>query len=192
VDLKAFTEDSTPHTLNALTAGARNYAQWLKQKQIWFEITIDHPTPERDLPRSATRLWVLEHLGPAVPVHFTHSTPISNCRDKPNTRRKRLHALGRIGLDAGFIRLRGQHPFRRCPHPAPPCVTNPNSAALGTTSLQNSLREGQCRIIFRSRALSPPRIPSSTSPQRRANLPPRMHLSICNQSEKQQVCLKCL
>ena len=62
--------------------------QWLKNEtNVWFEITnLMIPTLNDD-PAETRKLaeWILEHLGPDVPLHFTAFHPDFKLRDKPNT-----------------------------------------------------------------------------------------------------------
>ena len=46
--------------------------------------------------------WVLEHLGPDVPLHFTAFHPDFKLRDKPRTPPETLHAARAIALEAGL------------------------------------------------------------------------------------------
>jgi pyruvate formate lyase activating enzyme len=46
--------------------------------------------------------WILEHLGPDVPLHFTAFHPDFKLRDKPKTPPETLHAARKIALEAGL------------------------------------------------------------------------------------------
>ena len=84
---------------------------WLKNEtQVWFEITnLMIPTLNDD-PGETRRLaeWILEHLGPDVPLHFTAFHPDFKLRDKPRTPPETLHRARAIALEAGLaLRVRG-------------------------------------------------------------------------------------
>jgi pyruvate formate lyase activating enzyme len=46
--------------------------------------------------------WILEHLGPDVPLHFTAFHPDFKLQDKPRTPPKTLDQARQIALDAGL------------------------------------------------------------------------------------------
>ncbi len=75
----------------------------LKDVGIWFELVIliiptlnDSPDETRAMSR-----WVLEHLGPDVPMHFTRFRPTYRVTHLPATPIATLDRCRRIALDAG-------------------------------------------------------------------------------------------
>ncbi|HKV27958.1 MAG TPA: hypothetical protein VJN90_06770, partial [Candidatus Acidoferrales bacterium] len=46
--------------------------------------------------------WILEHLGPEIPLHFTAFHPDFKLRDKPRTPPETLHRARQIARDAGL------------------------------------------------------------------------------------------
>jgi len=71
---------------------------------VWFEIT-NLIIPTLNDATSETRElaeWVLKHLGPDVPVHFTAFHPDFKLRDKPRTPPETLHAARAVALEAGL------------------------------------------------------------------------------------------
>jgi pyruvate formate lyase activating enzyme len=78
----------------------------LKQEtNVWFEITnLMIPTLNDD-PMESRKLadWILEHLGPDVPLHFTAFHPDFKLRDKPHTPPETLHLARRIAREAGLL-----------------------------------------------------------------------------------------
>ena len=79
--------------------------EWLKKEtNVWFEITNLMIPTLNDARDETLRLaeWVLEHLGPDVPLHFTAFHPDFKLRDKPRTPAETLHAARTIALDAGL------------------------------------------------------------------------------------------
>jgi pyruvate formate lyase activating enzyme len=79
--------------------------QWLKNEtKVWFEITnLMIPTLNDD-PTETRRLaeWILKHLGPDVPLHFTAFHPDFKLRDKPRTPSETLHQARRIAREVGL------------------------------------------------------------------------------------------
>ncbi len=105
VDLKAFTEDFYGKTTLTHLQPVLDMLTWLKNEtQVWFEITnLIIPTLNDD--PGETRLlaeWILEHLGPDVPLHFTAFHPDFKLRDKPHTPPETLHRARAIALEAGL------------------------------------------------------------------------------------------
>jgi pyruvate formate lyase activating enzyme len=79
--------------------------KWLKNETpVWFEITnLMIPTLNDD-PVETRKLaeWILTHLGPDVPLHFTAFHPDFKLQDKPRTPAKTLDHARQIALDAGL------------------------------------------------------------------------------------------
>ena len=105
VDLKAFTENFYGKTTLTHLQPVLDTLTWLKQEtKVWFEITnLLIPTLNDD-PGEIRELadWILEHLGPDVPLHFTAFHPDFKLQDKPRTPPETLHGARRIALDAGL------------------------------------------------------------------------------------------
>jgi pyruvate formate lyase activating enzyme len=105
VDLKAFTENFYGKTTLTHLQPVLDTLTWLKQEtKVWFEITnLLIPTLNDD-PGEIRELadWILKHLGPDVPLHFTAFHPDFKLQDKPRTPPETLHRARRIALDAGL------------------------------------------------------------------------------------------
>ena len=71
---------------------------------MWFEITNLMIPTLNDAPEESRALaeWILENLGPDVPLHFTAFHPDFKLQDKPRTPPETLHAARRIALEAGL------------------------------------------------------------------------------------------
>src|SRR6202040_1928337 len=105
VDLKGFTEGFYGRITLTHLQPVLEMLMWLKQEtNVWFEITnLLIPTLNDD--EREVRLlsdWILEHLGPDVPLHFTAFHPDFKLQDKPKTPPETLHMARRIALDAGL------------------------------------------------------------------------------------------
>jgi pyruvate formate lyase activating enzyme len=105
VDLKAFTEGFYGKVTLTRLEPVLQTLQWLKNEtKVWFEITnLMIPTLNDD-PAETQRLaeWILQHLGPDVPLHFTAFHPDFKLRDKPPTPPETLHRARKIALKAGL------------------------------------------------------------------------------------------
>ena len=105
IDLKAFTENFYGRvTLTHLKPVLETLERLKNETNVWFEITNliiptlnDPPVETRELAE-----WVLEHLGPDVPLHFTAFHPDFKLRDKPRTPPETLHAARATALDVGL------------------------------------------------------------------------------------------
>jgi len=78
---------------------------WLKNEtDVWFEITnLMIPTLNDD-PAETRKLaeWILTHLGPDVPLHFTAFHPDFKLQDKPRTPPETLHRARAIAREVGL------------------------------------------------------------------------------------------
>ncbi|HJZ65249.1 MAG TPA: AmmeMemoRadiSam system radical SAM enzyme [Candidatus Acidoferrum sp.] len=105
VDLKAFTENFYGRITLTHLQPVLDTLRWLKKEtNVWFEITnLMIPTLNDD-PGETRKLadWILENLGPDVPLHFTAFHPDFKLLDKPRTPPETLHRARAIALEAGL------------------------------------------------------------------------------------------
>ena len=105
VDLKAFTENFYGKITLTHLQPVLDTLRWLKNEtNVWFEITnLMIPTLNDD-PQESRKLadWILENLGPDVPLHFTAFHPDFKLQDKPRTPPETLHRARAIALEAGL------------------------------------------------------------------------------------------
>lgn len=88
VDLKAFSERFYKKLCFAALAPVLDTLEYLKSEtQVWFEVTTLLIPGENDSVDEVDRLceWLLEHLGPQVPLHFTAFHPDYRLLDRPAT-----------------------------------------------------------------------------------------------------------
>ncbi|MGA8261026.1 MAG: AmmeMemoRadiSam system radical SAM enzyme [Arenicellales bacterium] len=88
VDLKAFTERFYKKICGGELAPVLETLEYLKHEtDVWFELTTLLIPDENDGPAEVDEMtrWVVEHLGPDVPMHFTAFHPDWKMRDKDNT-----------------------------------------------------------------------------------------------------------
>jgi pyruvate formate lyase activating enzyme len=104
VDLKAFTEDFYFKLTAAHLAPVLETLEYLaRETSVWLEITTLLIPGENDSPAEIERLsrWVVERLGPDVPLHFTAFHPDFRMLDKPATPPATLSMARRIAIEAG-------------------------------------------------------------------------------------------
>jgi pyruvate formate lyase activating enzyme len=105
IDLKAFTENFYGKITLTHLAPVLETLQWLKNEtRAWFEITNLMIPGLNDDPEETRKLaqWILEKLGPDVPLHFTAFHPDFKLRDKPRTPPETLHTARRIAREVGL------------------------------------------------------------------------------------------
>jgi pyruvate formate lyase activating enzyme len=105
VDLKAFTDDFYFKLTGAHLAPVLETLEYLvKQTQVWTEITTllipGHNDSDAEL--TAECEWIMRHLGPDVPLHFSAFHPDWKMRDVPPTPPETLARAREIALRAGL------------------------------------------------------------------------------------------
>jgi pyruvate formate lyase activating enzyme len=105
IDLKGFTEDFYRSLCSAHLAPVLETLEYLKHETaVWFEITTLLIPGENDSPAEIEALsaWVMDHLGPDVPLHFTAFHPDWKMLDTPPTPPATLRMARAIGRAAGL------------------------------------------------------------------------------------------
>jgi pyruvate formate lyase activating enzyme len=105
VDLKAFTEDFYFKLTGAHLAPVLETLEYLvKETQVWTEITtlLIPGKNDSDEELRAECKWIMQHLGPDVPLHFTAFHPDWKMRDVPATPAATLARAREIGRLAGL------------------------------------------------------------------------------------------
>jgi pyruvate formate lyase activating enzyme len=105
IDLKGFTERFYRNLCSAQLGAVLDTLEYLKREtSVWFEITTLLIPGENDSPSEVGALsaWVMEHLGPDVPLHFTAFHPDWKMLDKPPTPPAILRTAREIGRAAGL------------------------------------------------------------------------------------------
>ena len=105
IDLKAFTEDFYWKLCTSRLGAVLDTLVYLKREtDVWVEITTLLIPGENDSPQEVEELsrWVMEELGPDVPLHFSAFHPDWKVRDKPNTPPETLIRAWRIAREAGL------------------------------------------------------------------------------------------
>ena len=147
VDLKAFTENFYGRVTLTHLQPVLDMLTWLKHEtNVWFEITnLLIPTLNDD-PGEIRRLadWILEHLGPEVPLHFTAFHPDFKLRDKPKTPPETLHLARRIALEAGLRYVYEGNIFTEGANTICPACKRVLIRRSWHDVLENTIRNGMC------------------------------------------------
>ncbi|MDQ3893777.1 MAG: AmmeMemoRadiSam system radical SAM enzyme [Actinomycetota bacterium] len=104
VDLKAFTEDFYKGVCAGQLGPVLETLEYLKHEtNVWFEITNLLIPGANDSDEEIDRMtsWVVERLGPDVPMHFTAFHPDYKMLDRPPTPPETLSRARRIALANG-------------------------------------------------------------------------------------------
>jgi pyruvate formate lyase activating enzyme len=104
VDLKAFTDDFYRKVCGGTLGAVLDTLLYLHHETtVWLEITTLLIPGENDSDREIDALsgWVVEHLGPDVPLHFTAFHPDWKMLDRPPTPPSTLARARRIALGNG-------------------------------------------------------------------------------------------
>jgi pyruvate formate lyase activating enzyme len=104
VDLKAFSEEFYFKVTKSHLAPVLDTLEYLKHAtKVWFEITTLLIPGENDSAKEVELLsrWVVEKLGPDVPLHFTAFHPDFRMLDKPRTPHATLAMARRIAMENG-------------------------------------------------------------------------------------------
>ena len=105
VDLKAFTEDFYHNLCSGHLDAVLDTLKYLKHEiDVWFEITVllipGHNDGDAEL--EAMTAWVVDNLGPDVPMHFSAFHPDWKMRDIANTPPETLSRARGIALKNGI------------------------------------------------------------------------------------------
>jgi pyruvate formate lyase activating enzyme len=104
VDLKAFSEGFYRRVCGgSLQAVLETLVYLERETRVWFEITNLMIPGENDAPEETRAMceWIVEHLGPDVPVHFTAFHPDWKMRDRPPTPPATLARARTIAREVG-------------------------------------------------------------------------------------------
>ena len=104
VDLKAFSEEFYWNITKSHLKDVLETLQYLKaENDTWFELTNLVIPGENDSEAEFDDMtaWVVEYLGPEVPMHFTAFHPDYRMKDKPNTPPETLNLARRTALKNG-------------------------------------------------------------------------------------------
>jgi pyruvate formate lyase activating enzyme len=105
VDLKSFNEDFYWKLAKGHLQPVLDTLLYLKQEtNVWFEITtlLIPGENDTDLELDALTNWVVEHLGPETPLHFTAFHPDYRLVNKPRTSQESLQRACSIARKNGI------------------------------------------------------------------------------------------
>ncbi len=147
VDLKALSEDFyRRRTVAHLAPVLDTLRRLAAETQVWVEVTnLVIPTLNDD-PGDLRRLadWVLAHLGPDVPLHFSAFHPDHELRHLPATPPETLHAARRIARETGLHHVYEGNVHGAGSHTLCPGCGQPLIRRSWHEVLENRLVDGRC------------------------------------------------
>ena len=104
VDLKAFSEQFyAKHAKGHLQPVLDTLVYLARETNVWFELTtlLIPGLNDSDAELEQLTAWVVENLGPDVPLHFSAFHPAYQMHDRPRTEGASLSRARRVALEAG-------------------------------------------------------------------------------------------
>ncbi len=103
IDFKAFSDKFYVDTCAGELEPVLKTLRTLKDIGIWFELVMLVIPTLNDSPDEIKRMgeWIVEHLGPNVPIHFTRFHPTYRMKNLPRTPVATLERCRQIAIDAG-------------------------------------------------------------------------------------------
>ena len=103
IDFKAFTEKFYDEWCSGHLQPVLATLETLKDIGIWFELVVLIIPTLNDSPDEIKKMsgWIVDHLGPDVPMHFTRFHPTYRVTNLPRTPIKTLERCRKIAMDAG-------------------------------------------------------------------------------------------
>jgi pyruvate formate lyase activating enzyme len=147
IDLKAFTETFYGRITLTHLQPVLDTLQWLKNEtSVWFEMTNLLIPTLNDGAEEIGKLseWVMQHLGPDVPLHFTAFHPDFKLLDKPATPPETLHRARKIALDTGLHYVYEGNIFSDGAHTGCPSCGELLIRRSWHNVLENNLKNGTC------------------------------------------------
>jgi pyruvate formate lyase activating enzyme len=104
IDLKGFTEEFYKNTSAAMLAPVQRTLKTIRESKKWLEIVNLVIPGLNDDPDDIKKmcLWIAEHLGDDVPLHFSRFFPNYRLTDIPATPVRALEKAHQIAMAAGL------------------------------------------------------------------------------------------
>ena len=104
IDLKSFDDETYRHLCGGRLQPVLDTLEWLVANGVWVEVTTllipGHNDSDDELDRLTT--WIVEHLGPRVPLHFSAFHPDFQMRDVPATPAATLTRARQLAMANGL------------------------------------------------------------------------------------------
>jgi len=148
IDLKAFTEKFYQELVAGELKPVLETLVLLRQMNVWTEIVYLVIPTHNDDPIELKQMcrWIVQELGPDVPVHFTKFYPQYRMKNLPPTPISTLETARDIALEAGihyaYVGNVPQHPGENtyCPHCKETVIKR-----RGYFILETNLKDNRCK-----------------------------------------------
>jgi len=152
VDLKAFSEEFYREISRASLAPVLNTLKIIQEEGVWLEIiNLIIPTLN-DCPDEIRAMceWILENLGPDVPLHLNRFHPAFKMTHLPPTPVETLEMAHAIAREVGisFVTI-GNVPGHRYDSTFCPACEEKLIHRVGMSVLANNIEKGRCRFCGR-------------------------------------------
>ncbi len=167
IDLKAFTESFYADHCAGELKPVLHTLEVLRDVGIWFELVILIIPTLNDSPDEIARMsqWVVGHLGPGVPMHFTRFHPTYRMTNLPRTPVATIERCRQVALDNGVhYAYAGNVPMHPGENTYCHSCGNELIRRVGMRTTHNRITDGKCHncgtpipgIWSQEQALTPP------------------------------------
>jgi pyruvate formate lyase activating enzyme len=147
IDLKGFTEGFYRKMCAAKLKPVLDTLDVLASTGIWMELVILIMPTLNDSAEEIRQMstWVVKHLGPDVPMHFTRFHPTYRVNDLPPTPVPTVERCRKIALDAGvrYVYV-GNVPWNEGENTFCPSCHKPVISRRGFRIVENRISNGRC------------------------------------------------
>lgn len=147
IDLKAFTQKFYTELVSGELKPVLDTLVLLKENNIWTEIVYLVIPTHNDDPKELKQLcqWIMNELGPDVPIHFTRFYPQYRLKNLPRTPISTLETARKIALDAGIhFCYVGNVPGHKGEHTYCSNCQEIVIKRMGYSIIQKNMNQGKC------------------------------------------------
>lgn len=148
IDLKAFTEKFYTELCSGKLQPVLDTLRLLKKHKMWFEIVVliipTHNDDEQEIELMCS--WILDELGPDVPIHFSRFHPTYKIKNLPPTPISTLARAREIAMQKGLhYAYMGNVPGHKGEWTYCPDCKKPVVKRVGYSIADLSIVDGNCR-----------------------------------------------
>jgi pyruvate formate lyase activating enzyme len=149
VDLKGITEDFYQNVTRGSIWPVMNAIKLIKEKGVWLELVNLIVPTYNDTRDDFSKLcdWIVENVGPDVPVHFSKFWPTYQLKNLPPTPEESLILARNIAMSKGinYVYI-GNVPEHKGNNTYCPACKKMIIERLGYTVTKNNIRSGKCEF----------------------------------------------
>ncbi len=149
VDFKGITEDFYENVTKGHIGPVMSAIKLIKEKKVWLEIVNLVVPTYNDTKEDFSKYcdWIVENLGPDVPVHFSKFWPMYQLKNLPPTPEESLISARNIAISKGinYVYI-GNIPEHEGNNTYCPACKKLIIERLGYTVTQNHIEGGKCKF----------------------------------------------